>query len=249
MERHFTIIYPDDYGEMWFNKDNLMLCINAYCDNTERHITASDITEGFKQLQADNAALRSELNTATCTWCGFKIHNENAKSRVAQITEHIVSCEKNISFKLYVENEELKKENERIKKYERWFTIVHGFVKGVFWDDCKIEFDEEKALDDFQKMYEDNAALRANLMALLTALEVKEIDDLMTKNQEYFSKLGEVIKDNITDRDIKITTLRERLARLVEAAERFEQVGWTQRGWEDCLQKLSIAIAAAKEPA
>lgn len=43
--------------------------------------------------------------------------------------------------------------------------------------------------------------------------------------------------------------LRERLARLVEAAERFEQVGWTQRGWEDCLQKLSIAIAAAKEPA
>lgn len=88
-------------------------------------------------------------------------------------------------------------------------------------------FDKIKRLDLGQKsigdvvkeidtLRADNAALRANLMALLTALEVKEIDDLMTKNQEYFSKLGEVIKDNITDRDIKIITLRERLARLVE---------------------------------
>lgn len=61
MERHFTIRYPNDYGKMWFNKDNLMLCINSYCDNKDKHITASDITDGVEQLQTENAAFREQL--------------------------------------------------------------------------------------------------------------------------------------------------------------------------------------------
>lgn len=35
--------------------------------------------------------------------------------------------------------------------------------------------------------------------------------------------------------------------RLVEAARMFEEVGWTQRGWEDCLQKLKAALKPFKE--
>jgi hypothetical protein len=40
---------------------------------------------------------------------------------------------------------------------------------------------------------------------------------------------------------------RRKVAALVEAAKKFEEVGWTQRGWEDCLQQLKAAIAAVEE--
>lgn len=32
-KRIFTIEWPDDLGPLWMNKDNLLLCLNAYCEN------------------------------------------------------------------------------------------------------------------------------------------------------------------------------------------------------------------------
>lgn len=66
-------------------------------------------------------------------------------------------------------------------------------------------------------------AVVAKLKALLIALEVREIDDLMAKTYEYFSKLGEVIKDNIVERDIKIMTLRENYEAVVAELERVKK--------------------------
>jgi len=43
MKRIFVIEYPDDLGPFWMNKDNLLLCLNAYCPNTKFKI--SDITD------------------------------------------------------------------------------------------------------------------------------------------------------------------------------------------------------------
>jgi hypothetical protein len=44
----------------------------------------------------------------------------------------------------------------------------------------------------------------------------------------------------------EVDTYRRKVAALVEAAQKFEEVGWTQRGWEDCLQRLKAAIAAVE---
>src|SRR5574343_311951 len=49
--------------------------------------------------------------------------------------------------------------------------------------------------------------LKANLLSLLRAIEVKEIDDIMTKNEEHFKKLGEVIKDSIVEKIMEINRL------------------------------------------
>lgn len=43
MKRAFTIEWPDESGPMWMNVDNLLLCLNAYCPNTEFRV--EDITE------------------------------------------------------------------------------------------------------------------------------------------------------------------------------------------------------------
>lgn len=44
MKRVFEIEFPDELGEMWMNQDNLMLCINAYCENKDGRIRATDVT-------------------------------------------------------------------------------------------------------------------------------------------------------------------------------------------------------------
>ena len=66
----------------------------------------------------------------------------------------------------------------------------------------------------------------AKLKALLIALEVREIDDLMTKTYEYFSTLGEVIKDNIVERDIEIMTLQDEREKLIQAIKHHRDVVW-----------------------
>ena len=43
MKRIFSIEWPDDLGELWMNKDNLLLCLDAYCTNTK--FTVEDLTE------------------------------------------------------------------------------------------------------------------------------------------------------------------------------------------------------------
>uniref|UniRef100_A0A6M3LPW1 Uncharacterized protein n=1 Tax=viral metagenome TaxID=1070528 RepID=A0A6M3LPW1_9ZZZZ len=45
MKRVFEIEYPDECGEYWMNQDNLMLCINAYCENRDGRIKAVDVTD------------------------------------------------------------------------------------------------------------------------------------------------------------------------------------------------------------
>lgn len=67
MERHFTIRYPDDYGKMWMNKDNLMLCINNYCYGNSGAISVSDITDGINELQQRLAAADQKLGWANAT--------------------------------------------------------------------------------------------------------------------------------------------------------------------------------------
>lgn len=56
MERRmFLIEWPDDLGPMWMNEDNLMLCINAYCENKDGHIRATDVTDRIMEF-----SMRSE---------------------------------------------------------------------------------------------------------------------------------------------------------------------------------------------
>ena len=43
MKRSFEIEFPDECGPMWMNKDNLLLCLNSYCKNTEFKV--QDITD------------------------------------------------------------------------------------------------------------------------------------------------------------------------------------------------------------
>jgi len=51
MKRIFEIEFPDDLGPMWMNKDNLLLTINAYCDNTDGKIKVKDITEEVRKAR------------------------------------------------------------------------------------------------------------------------------------------------------------------------------------------------------
>lgn len=42
MKRIFEIEYPDDYGPLWMNTDNLLICLTATCPNTR--FTVRDLT-------------------------------------------------------------------------------------------------------------------------------------------------------------------------------------------------------------
>ena len=55
MKRVFEIEFPDELGEMWMNQDNLMLCINAYCDNKDGRIKATDVTDSVVYLSKDQS--------------------------------------------------------------------------------------------------------------------------------------------------------------------------------------------------
>ena len=43
MKRIFSIEFPDESGDLWMNKDNLLACLRAYCPNTEFKV--EDLTE------------------------------------------------------------------------------------------------------------------------------------------------------------------------------------------------------------
>jgi hypothetical protein len=53
VKRSFEIEYPDECGPMWMNEGNLMLCINAYCENKDGRIKAVDITEERDSAQKE----------------------------------------------------------------------------------------------------------------------------------------------------------------------------------------------------
>ena len=42
MKRIFEIEYNDDCGSLWMNRDNLLLCLTAYCTNSR--FTVRDLT-------------------------------------------------------------------------------------------------------------------------------------------------------------------------------------------------------------
>jgi len=48
-KRIFSIEWPDDLGQMWMNKDNLLLCLNAYCENTD--FVIEDVTDEITSLK------------------------------------------------------------------------------------------------------------------------------------------------------------------------------------------------------
>ena len=45
MKKIFEIEYEDGLGANWMNEDNLLLCLNAYCKNTEFKVKALDIPD------------------------------------------------------------------------------------------------------------------------------------------------------------------------------------------------------------
>ena len=56
MKRIFEIEFPE-LGEMWMHQDNLMLCINAYCENRDGKIKATDVTGKVAYLSKDQSSL------------------------------------------------------------------------------------------------------------------------------------------------------------------------------------------------
>lgn len=48
-KRIFEIEFPDDCGPFWMNKDNLLLCLKAYCKNVQFHV--KDVTGLMQELQ------------------------------------------------------------------------------------------------------------------------------------------------------------------------------------------------------
>ena len=51
MKQTFEIEWDDSLGENWMNKDNLLLCINAYCENEPCRVTeASREMERVQQV-------------------------------------------------------------------------------------------------------------------------------------------------------------------------------------------------------
>ena len=66
MKRVFEIEFPDDYGEMWMNQDNLMLCINAYCKNEDGEIKAIDVTDKVVYLSKDQSLPDNAFLNPSC---------------------------------------------------------------------------------------------------------------------------------------------------------------------------------------
>ena len=61
MKRTFEIEFPDDYDPFWMNKDNLLLCLNAYCPNT--FFNVKDITQDTLVVSIDKAPEDFRINT------------------------------------------------------------------------------------------------------------------------------------------------------------------------------------------
>ena len=62
MKRIFEIEFPNELGEMWMNQDNLMLCINAYCENKDGKIKATDVTDKVAYLSEDQKLPKIPFN-------------------------------------------------------------------------------------------------------------------------------------------------------------------------------------------
>lgn len=58
MKRAFTIEVADDYGPMWMNASNLMMCLTSYCKNTK--FTVRDITNRPEEATIEGADTAGE---------------------------------------------------------------------------------------------------------------------------------------------------------------------------------------------
>ncbi len=67
MERTFQIEFPDECGPFWMNRDNLLLCINTYCENKDGRIRVMDVTEPVLEKDRQYSTLRELLGEAENT--------------------------------------------------------------------------------------------------------------------------------------------------------------------------------------
>lgn len=74
MQGTFQITWPDELGPHWMNKDNLLLCLNAYCKNVkfgvkDVSLESFNIAEKFKpiyDLGFEEVSWTSERNGRFC---------------------------------------------------------------------------------------------------------------------------------------------------------------------------------------
>src|SRR5574343_376403 len=109
------------------------------------------------------------------------------------------------------ERDELRR---RCESYKSAYDAILADLKIMEKKLSDLEAERDRLTDRIKEL-EDALAeeiglstrLKANLLSLLRAIEVKEIDDLMTKNEEHFKKRGEVIKDSIVEKIMEINRL------------------------------------------
>ena len=95
-KRTFEIEWPDDYGTMWMNVDNLLVCLTEKCRNTTFKVT--DITgDGEPALpeilgpvnpQRDARDMKAILEAVARGWCSdrnsYKIMDTDLAEDIAQ---------------------------------------------------------------------------------------------------------------------------------------------------------------------
>ncbi len=93
MKRVFEIEFPDELGEMWMNRDNLMICINAYCDTKDGRIKTTDVTDSVVHLCKDQSLpdplLKYEVDSPE-----WNIYIEAQLDILRQGWKKLVECER-----------------------------------------------------------------------------------------------------------------------------------------------------------
>lgn len=78
MKRTFTIEFPDDLGDLWMNKSNLLICLTNTCPNTR--FTVQDITgDQCDPLPESSGPIGSRNQIAQINELCQQVHEANAK--------------------------------------------------------------------------------------------------------------------------------------------------------------------------
>ena len=100
--------------------ENLVAKYKNYYEVTANELT--EINKQLKQVEAENAALREEINNPKrtfCAWCGYTVEIDD--DAATGIAEHVRTCEKHpLNIEIDALRERLRPVEEVYKKHEVW---------------------------------------------------------------------------------------------------------------------------------